>query len=202
MRKLAHALAHYDVNALLHGVFLAKKELAGGRFRLARALSGFIEARDVAVAASGGVKNDRVDPSGDTSTGFGNVPFHRDEFTARSITAYFNIDLAQIRGYRLPEPMAELLVTLAMWKVRAFLATGLRLRTACDLDVQGELRVTRPTGYVVPPQAELEHRLKELIAAAQQAEVFAKSSITEVQYVPGKTKKAKAKKGDDAGDEE
>lgn len=202
MRKLAQVLASYDVNALLHGVFLAKKELAGGRFRLARALSGFIEARDVAVAASGGVKNDRVDPSGDTSTGFGNVPFHRDEFTARSITAFFNIDLAQIRGYRLPEPMAELLVTLALWKVRAFLASGLRLRTACDFDVQGDLRVTRPEGYVVPTQQELEQRLQQLIGAAQGAGVFAKPSITEVKYIPGKSKKAKGKKGEDAVDEE
>ena len=39
-RKLAEVLFKYDVNSLLHGVFLAKKELAGGRLRVARALSG------------------------------------------------------------------------------------------------------------------------------------------------------------------
>ena len=48
--------------------------------RLPRALTGFIEARGVTVAPSGGVKNDIVNPSGDTKRGFGNVPFHREEY--------------------------------------------------------------------------------------------------------------------------
>ena len=34
---LLSVLLGLDVNALLHGVFLAKKELAGGRLRLPRA---------------------------------------------------------------------------------------------------------------------------------------------------------------------
>src|SRR3546814_4294668 len=80
LKKLAKVLLGLDVNTLLHGVFLAKKELAGGRLRLPRALSAFIEAKDSKVAASGGVKNDAVNPSGDTAKGFGNVPFSRDEF--------------------------------------------------------------------------------------------------------------------------
>jgi len=73
LRDLAALVFKYDANAILHGVFLAKKELAGGRLRLARALSGFIEATDVRAAESGGVKNDRVDPSGDTKQGFWRV---------------------------------------------------------------------------------------------------------------------------------
>ena len=60
--------------------------LAGGRLRVARALSAFIEADGVRVAASGGVKNDHVNPSGDTRAGFGNAPFARDEYTADRIT--------------------------------------------------------------------------------------------------------------------
>src|SRR3546814_5520196 len=60
LKKLAKVLLGLDVNTLLHGVFLAKKELAGGRLRLPRALSAFIEAKDSKVAASGGVKNDAV----------------------------------------------------------------------------------------------------------------------------------------------
>ena len=94
-RKLAQALLKYDVNSLLHGVFLAKKELAGGRLRVARALSAFVEADNVQVAPSGGVKNDRVNPSGVTKDGFGNVPFARDEYTAEPITLYVNLDLAR-----------------------------------------------------------------------------------------------------------
>ena len=69
IRKLAETLLKVDANALLHGVFLAKKELAGGRLRLPRSLSAFIEAEGIGVAANGGVKNDSVNPSGDTSRG-------------------------------------------------------------------------------------------------------------------------------------
>ena len=65
-RKLANVLLKYDIGSLLHGVFLAKKDLAGGRLRVSRALSAFIEADGVRIAASGGVKNDHVNPSGET----------------------------------------------------------------------------------------------------------------------------------------
>lgn len=85
IRKLAETLVRVDTNAALHGVFLAKKELAGGRLRLPRALSAFIEAEDVKVAPSGGVKVDTVDPGGDTSKGFGNVPYARDEYVAPAL---------------------------------------------------------------------------------------------------------------------
>ena len=43
-KLLAGTLLRYDANSLIHGIFLAKKELAGGRLRVARALSAFIEA--------------------------------------------------------------------------------------------------------------------------------------------------------------
>jgi CRISPR-associated protein Csb1 len=100
-KKLAETLLDFDVGSLLHGVFLAKKDLAGGRLRVPRALSAFIEAEGVKGAASGGVKNDHVNPSGDTKKGFGNVPFARDEFTAERIVLYAKLDLSQIRGYGL-----------------------------------------------------------------------------------------------------
>ena len=106
IKKLTATLFKYGTNALLHGVFLAKKDIAGGRMRLPRALTAFIEADDVNVAASGGVKNDAVDPSGDTAKDFGNVPFHREEFTG-NITVFFNLDLALIKaasqGFANPE---------------------------------------------------------------------------------------------------
>jgi CRISPR-associated protein Csb1 len=148
IRKLAAVLLRMDSNALLHGVFLAKKDLAGGRLRLPRVLSAFIEAEGVNVAASGGVKNDVVNPSGDTAKGFGNVPFARDEYVANRIVAYFNLDLAQIRGFGLAGKVERLLIALALFKIRRFLEVGLRLRTACDLEPKG-LRVTRPEGFEV-----------------------------------------------------
>ena len=150
-RKLAEALLKYDVNSLLHGVFLTKKDLAGGRLRIARALSAFIEADGVEVAPSGGVKNDHVNPSGDTKAGFGNVPFARDEYTAASITLYANLDLAQIRGYGLGQSAENLLILLSLYKLCALTYDGLRLRTACDLQVaEEEIRATRPEGWLLP----------------------------------------------------
>src|SRR5690606_36224729 len=68
---LADLVLRYDVCSLLHGVFLARKELAGGRMRITRALSGFIEATGVLMAPSGGVKHDHVNPQVDRNKGFG-----------------------------------------------------------------------------------------------------------------------------------
>ena len=133
-KKLAEVLLKYDIGSLIHGVFLAKPELAGGRLRVARALSAFIEASGVSVAASGGVKNDHVNPSGDAKSGFGNVPFARDEFVAEQIHCYINLDLAQIRGYGLQDKVQNLLILLALHRVRKLLDGDLRLRTACDLE--------------------------------------------------------------------
>jgi len=177
---LAKTMAKYDVNTLVHGLFLAKSDIAGGRFKLPRSLSAFIEAQDVTIASSGGVKRDDVDPSGDTRKGFGHVPFHREEYTGK-ITAYFNLDLAQVRGYRLGEDFEKLLIALALFKIRKFLDSGLRLRTACDLETDGAIRVTRPDKDFQPPSlGELEEALPELIEA--NASLFAEPRVTKVVY--------------------
>ena len=173
--ELARVLLKYDANALLHGVFLAKKDLAGGRLRLPRAMSAFIEASGSRVVTSGGVKNDSVKPSGeagrDAGRGFGNVPFSRDEYAADRIAAYFNIDLRQIRAFALGADVESLLIALALFKVQSFLEVGLRLRTACDLDVAA-VRVTRPEAFALPPLDELQAELPALIDAVAQRELF------------------------------
>ena len=169
--ELARVLLKYDANALLHGVFLAKKDLAGGRLRLPRALSAFIEASGSRPVTSGGVKNDAVNPSGDTGRGFGNVPFSRDEYAADRIVAYFNVDLRQIRAFALGDEVERLLIALALFKVQSFLAVGLRLRTACDLDVAA-VRVTRPEAFALPPLDELRTELPELITAVAERGMF------------------------------
>ncbi len=180
---LARVLAARDLHCLLHGVFLAKKELAGGRLRVARALSGFIEARDVRVAASGGVKNDHVDPSGEAKKGFGNVPFHRDEYVAAEITACFNLDLAQLRATGLPAPVLELLHAIALFKIHGFLEDGLRLRTACDLEVVPDgLRATRPTDHRLPSRAAVAAALPGLVKAAAATGVFADPAVSVVTW--------------------
>lgn len=164
-RAFAETLLKYDVNSLLHGVFLAKKELAGGRLRMPRVISSFIEAEGIQSAASGGVKNDHVDPQGDTAKGFGNVPFHREEFTAERITGFFSVDLQQIEAYGLGDDVTRMLTTLALFKIRALLDGNLRLRTACDLEVADDnLAARRPDGFALPGFDELAAELQSAIA--------------------------------------
>lgn len=201
IKDLAKLVLKYDVNALLHGVFIAKSELAGGRLRLSRSLSAFIEAKSASTVESGGVKNDRVNPSGDTKSGFGNVPFHRSEFTAKEITAYFNLDLALLRGYSLGEEATKLLIALSLLKIRRFLENGLRLRTACDLEVAGALTVKRPSSFEIPSTSDLLAECKTLIEKCKS--LFANPAITEVKWTakPKKDKKSE-KTSDDESEQE
>jgi len=178
LKLLSKTLLKYDINALIHGVFIAKSEVAGGRMRLPRALTAFIEASQVNTASSGGVKNDALNPSGDAAKGFGNVPFHREEFTG-NITAYFVLDLALIRGFGLGADVENLLVAISLFKIRRFLNEGLRLRTACDLELVGELAAKKPVGYTVPSLEEIEKALPGLIqAVTAQFASPAKTSVT------------------------
>ena len=165
IRKLAQAVFKHDAGSVLHGVFLEK---VAGRLRLQRLLSSFIEAEGVETVASGGVKLDRVDPKGDAAKGYGNVPFSRTEFTAKRVVAYFNLDLATMHGYGLGENADRLLIALALFKILRLLETGMRLRTACDFEVQS-LKTTRPDGVDLSNYqgllSELEESLPQLIDA-------------------------------------
>ncbi len=181
LRELARVLLEFDTNAMLHGVFLAKKELAGGRLRLPRSLSAFVEAAGARRAVSGGVKNDSVDPKGDTAKGFGNVPFARDEWTAERIIAYFNLDLRQIRAYGLGDDVERLLILLALFKIQRFLREGLRFRTACDLDVT-EACVTRPSTFEIPSLAAVEAEIPGLIDRVGAAGQFGETRVLTVTY--------------------
>ncbi len=179
LKLLATLLLKYDINALIHGVFIAKSDIAGGRMRLPRALTAFIEARHAAAASSGGVKFDQVNPGGDAKKGFGHVPFHRDEYTGE-VTAFFNLDLAQLRGYGFEQPVTDLLIALSLYKIRAFLDRGMRLRTACDFDLDGEVTVKKPAGFTLPSKEELETALPGLIKAARGS--FAEPVRTDVTF--------------------
>lgn len=179
IHNFSTVLAKYDVNSLLHGIFLEK---ISGVSRIARSLSGFIEAENVEIVRMGGVKNDRVDPTGKadgkggSTEGYGNVPYYKEEFTAKSIMAYFSLDLAQIRSYRLGSAMEDLLIAVALYKIQAFLDRGLRLRTACDLELVGKLEVKATDGYSLPSLTDLEKALPELVKNA--ATLFATPPVT------------------------
>jgi CRISPR-associated protein Csb1 len=199
IRKLARIVFKLDANAVLHGIFLAKSELAGGRLRMPRLLSGFIEAVDVQDAASGGVKNDHVDPSGDTARGFGNVPFHRAEFTAKQLDVYFNLDLAQLRAYGLGDAAQSFLMALALFKINRFLKSGMRLRTACDLEVVDGLKVTRPEPFVLPEEKAVTDSLKAALAVCGKEKLFADPPITQVKFedLPGRKVSKETETDDD-----
>lgn len=191
------AILKYDVNSLLHGTFL---ESIGGRLRIARAISAFIEAEGVRVAPSGGVKNDHVTPGKeegkDAAAGYGNVPFSRDEYTAERITLFVNIDLAQIRGYGLGDAAAKLLVLLALYKLRSLLDGDLRLRTACDFVVASDqpIAASNVAGWSLPAKAELLVELKAAIIAVSGMQV------SKVTYSTAKKKATKQTDEDDQTD--
>jgi CRISPR-associated protein Csb1 len=170
-RNMAQALMQLDPFCLVHGVFFARREWLG-QPRFTRAVSAVIEAHDVERLSYGGRKSDRVrhqldESSGGTAEGYGSVPFQRTEWTARSITASYAVDVTQLRGYGLPDPATELLATTALWEIRAMLDGGLRLRTACDLEVAGDIVVRH--GDPLPTLDQLSERVTTLIAQSGSA---------------------------------
>jgi CRISPR-associated protein Csb1 len=184
--RIYATLFKYDANSLVHGVFLSLLE--GGRVRAPRAITGFIEASDVGKVLSGGVKNSPVDPTGKTqvvdppagTSGEGgiysNVPYSRVEYVAKEIKAYFNLDLSLIRGYRLGDEATRFLIALSLLKVRRFLDSSLRLRTACDLGVIGEVRAKEPADFILPAEPELLAQVQAGIKAC--AALFASPAVT------------------------
>jgi CRISPR-associated protein Csb1 len=72
------------------------------------------------------------------------------------------------------------LIALALFKIRRLIHGNLRLRTACDLTVVGDIRVTAPDGWSAPELDELEAALPDMIASC--SDCFADPSITVVEY--------------------
>jgi CRISPR-associated protein Csb1 len=183
-RAMARTIFTLDPLVLAHGVFFAGKggKEFPGQPKFARVVTGFIEASDVRRADSGGVKRDHVShlqsaSGGDSSEGFGSIPFARTEWTARRITASFNIDLAQVRSYALPDDAASLLVALTQLEIATLLAGSLRLRTNCDLEVASDAVASRD-GQALPDVATLESRVSELIDRCLDAGLLGDGAIT------------------------
>ena len=195
-KRIHAAIFKYDVNSLLHGVFLSI--VKGGRIKVPRLISAFIEAENVREAVSGGVKNGLI-PSKDIrradydSDVYGNVIYQRTEYTAERIPAYFNLDVSGIRALGLPAQAQELLFCLALYKVRRLLDGGLRLRTACDLRQTGELRLSGLEA--LPDAAALLAALQQSIRAC--APHFAQPPVTTLHV---EVTEKKGKKKDDADD--
>jgi CRISPR-associated protein Csb1 len=174
---MAATIMTLDPFSLLHGVFFAAPTKPKGRRvawpaqpKFTRAVSGVIEAHDVRRVVSGGRKSDRVrhlsdeEVEGASAEGYGSVPFHRTEWTARDIIAFFVVDAELLASYGMPTPAVQMLESLAQWEIRSLLSSGLRLRTACDLDLDGPVRTQH--GEPLPDLDELTDRLRTTIDAA------------------------------------
>jgi CRISPR-associated protein Csb1 len=185
-RDIALAILALDPFCLIHGVFFADTRWPS-QPKITRALTAFIEALDVRQADSGGVKKDHVRHSlgdhsgGGTAEGYGSVPFHRVEWTAREIVASFALDLRQFRSYGLSEPVTDLLEAIALWEIRSLVEEGLRLRTACDLVPSDDL-----DDLALPPLADLESRIR---AGIDSLPADIDPSPIEVLWVGGKKRK-------------
>jgi CRISPR-associated protein Csb1 len=176
--KFYRALLKYDPNSLIHGCFL--EEIAG-RLRVPRALTGFVEASLVGAVESGGVKFNIVQP--ELKEGKGHVPYHRTEFTAGRITAYFNVDLELIRSFGLGQSATDLLIAVSFFKITQFLEKGLRLRTACDLRETDELKIVAPDGFEIPDEGHLKMIVQEKINECTREKLFADPPV---YFVPAK----------------
>lgn len=189
-RDLAAQVFRLDPLCLVHGVFFAEDaKVWPGQPKIARALTAFVEAEDVREAVYGGVKRDQVRhrhaEGGGSKEGYGSIPFHRTEWTAARLTAYFSIDLAQLRSYGLSEQATELLHALAQWEIRNLLDSGLRLRTACDLEPEQPDPVDR-NGASLPRGAEMDERLRALTSACR--EELGGGEVLEVRWPAPKVK--------------
>ncbi|MDQ1248066.1 MAG: type CRISPR-associated protein Csb1/Cas7u [Actinomycetota bacterium] len=194
-QAMAAAVMAMDPLSLLHGVFFAgsskvdkKRGTWHAQPRFTRAVSAVIEASDVYEVASGGRKSDIVRHSlgdgtdGGAAEGYGSVPFHRMEYTAATIQASFVVDVQLLASYGLPQAATDLLETLALWEIRQLLDGGLRLRTACDLVVKGE--ITTKTGTALPSADELATRLRTAIDPS--ADVLGEGKAISVVWEKGK----------------
>lgn len=181
---VAREVFRMDPLSLLHGVFFAEKaDIWPAQPRFARAITGFVEAVDVAPAVSGGVKRDDVrharDEGGGSAEGYGSIPFHRTEWTARHIVASFAIDEGLLASYRLGDAATRLLVALGRWEIRSLLDRGLRLRTACDLEPV-DAETTDRAGNPLPSAKELHDEVREHLAGC--AELLEGAGPVEVRW--------------------
>lgn len=146
---VAKALLEIDPGCLLHGVWFSDGDLAGGKVRLSRTLSGFIEARNPQPAHSGFNKRDAVSDrtekeAGQTAeSGFGSVIGPIQEFTSADIRAGFQIDVGMLRGYGLDDDKVKALVSWALYKIHKVLLERIgNLRSRCQLELDGDKAVT------------------------------------------------------------
>lgn len=164
-RRAYEGIFQLDPMCLVHGVFFSDPKWKDfGNPKVRRAVTAVMEAHGVRPVVSGGVKRDDVNPTkGENRTsaeGYGFVPFGRTEYTAEEIELGVAVDIEQMRGYGLDDAKAGLLLAVALWELRTLLDRPLRLRTACDLDLD-TIEVRRPSGWELPSADDLAGRIAD-----------------------------------------
>lgn len=143
-KKVATGLLKVDPGCLIHGIWFNEGSFAGGKVRLTRCLSGYIEARDPSTANFGFQKRDGVsdrtdkDAGQSAAEGYGSVIGPKQHFTSAEVKAYFQIDLERLRSYGLPKEQVQALVAWAIYKIRRVLVASRDgvsdLRTECKFE--------------------------------------------------------------------
>ena len=143
-KKVATGLLKVDPGCLIHGIWFNEGSFAGGKVRLTRCLSGYIEARDPSTANFGFQKRDGVsdrtdkDAGQSAAEGYGSVIGPKQHFTSAEVKAYFQIDLERLRSYGLPKEQVQALVAWAIYKIRRVLVASrdgvADLRTECKFE--------------------------------------------------------------------
>lgn len=143
-KKVAAGLIKVDPGCLLHGIWFNEASFAGGKVRLTRSLSGYIEARDPSTANFGFQKRDGVSDRTDkeagqsAAEGYGSVIGPKQHFTSAEVKAYFQIDLERLRSYGLAPEQVKALVAWAIYKIRRVLVASrdgvADLRTECKFE--------------------------------------------------------------------
>jgi CRISPR-associated protein Csb1 len=140
-KKVAAALVKIDPGCILHGIWFNESGFAGGKIRLTRALSGYIEASEPTPANYGFQKRDQVSDRTDkdagqtAAEGFGSVIGPKQHFTSPAVKACFQVDVDRLRNYGLSAETVRALVAWAIYKIRRVLVDGQTgiggLRTEC-----------------------------------------------------------------------
>lgn len=200
-REIAGAVMALDPLCLVHGVFFAESaNVWPGQPKIPRALTAFIEAYGVEPAHSGGVKRDHVrhqiTDTGGSSEGYGSIPYHRTEWCAERIVAFFSLDRAQLRSYGLGDAATDLLEAIALWEIRTLLDGPLRLRTACDLQLV-DPDVRDRAGQALEDAVALEGRIRTGIASCK--DLLGPGEPIDVHW---RAKKSKKKEKEEAKEEE
>lgn len=166
MPAIYRAVFELDPLCLVHGVFFSDKKFSGNP-KVRRAVTAVIEAHGVSPVVSGGLKRDDVQFTASAGAGaeegYGFVPFGRTEYVADEIVLSAAVDLHQIRGYGLGDAETRLLELLAVWELAALLDGPLRLRTACDLELEST-SVRRPGGFALPAADDLASAITDVLA--------------------------------------